>query len=40
MRHADEIDDDVFHPLEEEPDRADLADRLPGSDEIIGSWRP
>ncbi|AGS23165.1 cation/H+ antiporter protein [Rhizobium etli] len=37
MRRADEIDDDVFHRLEQELDWAELAVLPPGRDEIVES---
>ncbi|MBY5773165.1 cation:proton antiporter [Rhizobium laguerreae] len=37
MRRADEIDDDVFHMLEQELDWAELAALQPGRDEIVES---
>ncbi|MBX5137778.1 sodium:proton antiporter [Rhizobium lentis] len=37
MRRADEIDDDVFHALEQELDWAELAVLPPGRDEIVES---
>ncbi|MBX4962717.1 cation:proton antiporter [Rhizobium binae] len=37
MRHSDEIDDDVFHILEQELDWAELAVLPPGRDEIVES---
>ena len=37
MRRADEIDDDVFHMLEQELDWAELAVLPPGRDEIVES---
>ncbi|MBY5646777.1 hypothetical protein HFO45_00575 [Rhizobium leguminosarum] len=37
MRRADEIDDDVFHMLEQELDWAELAALQPGRDGIVES---
>ncbi|WP_245485764.1 hypothetical protein [Rhizobium leguminosarum] len=37
MRRADEIDDDVFHILEQEFDSTELPAQPPGRDEIVES---